>query len=499
MTGDYEDAKADWQLLDDRVTFEVIPREEGDLRVRFTDADNEVLWSAVYDRGFWESRTSRGEIGNKLAEHTSYAKTEVKDELEEVWTELTEHSEEYERELVSPSVQELIANTEAVEVHGGEATEFHVYVRARPYGEYVDQAETDGGASVRKLVFADDEWAKSDGDTQMPPVVQKYTNVFYEVLDISWEEWRDDIRPAWQRMQEIVSDDRLSTADRIAMSVVRSLRHQLDVHNEADMILNDTWNGWYQESSRHGEVVWVPGDTLDEALDTHDRGTDYRSALSRSLQNEGYTVGSRKQTTINGDPVELYPFMPETLGVDKLDIIGLDDEDDPGEGAPASDSGDGPDDGGTTGEDDGADGPATTDDPATSDADSSTSTSTPADASDERAADGGSAEGTDAQADTDGDGEVAAVVDVVRDLAPTGASVNRKKVVAEAAESRGLGPPDQVEDLLERAVLEDDLASPSDDTVALPSDGTDPPGDRSTGEVGDDGVIDTDEDGVPEP
>jgi hypothetical protein len=442
-SNEIEDAGVSWNILDSRVSMDVIPREDGDLRVRFRDDEDEVLWSSFFERGFWESRTKKGEIGNKLADNTSFAKSTVKEELEAVWTDLTENADEYESNLISPSVDQLIENTQAVEVHGGEETERHVYVKAQPFGEYVGPKQPDGGESVRKLVFNNEEWVKSDGDTQTPPIVAKYSNAFYETLEITWQEWREDIRPRWKEMQEIVSDDQMSTADRIAMSVVRSLRHRLDAHADRSKILNDAWNGWYEPESPHGEVVWVPGDTLDEALDKHDKGTEYRSALSRSLKAEGYTLGSRRQTTIQGDPVELYPFIPETVGIEDtdVDVIGFGDDDDDGDGDGDEAAGDAED---QTGED-------------------------------------------------DGDDLLDRVVQTVDNLDPNGDGVPETEVIAKASTERDLGPPEDIADAIERGVLSGVLYRPGDeeeDLVAVRPGGGETPGE---------GDIDPDEDGVPEP
>lgn len=441
-----QDAGVNWDILNDRVTMEVVPREEGDLRVRFRDSDDEVLWSSFFERGFWSSRTKKGEIGNKLASNTSFAKSTVKEELETVWTDLTENAEEYENNLVSPSVEDLIENTQAVEVHGGEETERHVYVKAQPFGEYVGPERSDGGASVRKLVFSNEDWVKADGDTQTPPVVAKYSNAFYETLGITWQEWREDIRPQWTEMQEIMSDDQMSTADRIGMSVVRSLRHRLDAHAERGKIINDVWNGWYEPDSPYGEVVWVPGDTLDEAMDKHDKGTEYRSALSRALKSQGYTLGSRRQTTIQGDPVELYPFMPQTVGVEdtEVDIIGLDDDSD---------------------DDDGKD----TEDEAKETEDKAEVT------------------------ESENKELLDEVVQVVSDLDPKREGVRETEVIAEAATKRDLAPPVDIEDAIERGVLTGLLYRPGtdeEDLVAVRPGGGEEPGG---------GDIDPDEDGVPEP
>lgn len=437
-----QDAGVSWTLLEDRVTMDLIPREEGELRVRFRDADENVLWSSFYERGFWESRTKKGEIGNKVAENTSFAKNTVKEELETVWTDLSEQSDEYEKDLVSPSVEQLVDNTQSVEVYGGSEdveTEIHVYVEAMPNGTYADGIQSDGGTSIRRLVFKNAEWVKSNGDTQQPPVVEKYSNSFYKVLNISWSEWRDDIRPVWEDQMEVMSDTETSTANRIAMSVVRSLRHRLDVHAEGSKVLNDSWNGLYEADSPHGEVVWVPGDTLDEAMDKHDRGTEYRSALSRALKTEGYTLGSRKQTTIEGDPVELYPFLPETVGIEDIDVdvIGLGgDDDDDGE--------------------------------------------------EEQSDDDAAGEGGD-------DDLLDDVVDVVDDLDPKGEGVPETEVIAEASTKRDLGPPDDIADAIERGVLSGVLYRPENEEKELVAVR---PGGRETPGEGD---INPDEDGVPEP
>lgn len=434
---DPDEQGVSWTILDDHVTMDVVPQDRGDVRVRFRDADDEVLWSSTYENGFWRSRTKKGEIGNHLANNTTFSKAKVKEELEDVWTDLTENERDYRTRLLSPSVEDLITNTESVEVHGGEETEYHVYVKAIPLGDSEAAEIADGGAEVRRLTFSNPEWVKADGETQTPPVVEKYANEFFQTLDITWSEWREEIRPSWQEQQTIVTDERMSTADRIAMSVVRSLRHRLDVHADRSKMINDAWNGWYDPEAPDGEaVVWVDGTTLDEALDQHDKGTDYRSALSRALQKEAYTVGNRRQTTIEGDPVELYPFLPETLGIEEIDVIGLDDDGDDDDAAASDDDGDDGDDG----------------------------------------------EQPDELVDD--------VVGVVDDLDPAGEGVEETAVVAEASATRDLGPPGEVEDAIERAVLDGLLYRPDDELVAVRPGGGEAPGEDE---------IDTDEDGVPEP
>jgi len=46
-------------------------REGGDLRIRFEDSDGETIWTRLYQRGFWDLRTQKGEIragGNAAGE-----------------------------------------------------------------------------------------------------------------------------------------------------------------------------------------------------------------------------------------------------------------------------------------------------------------------------------------------------------------------------------------------------------------------------------------------
>src|SRR5699024_5165611 len=140
--------------------------------------------------------TTKGEISNNLAEQLPHTDAEVKAALQQVWAELSENSAEYEQALLNPSVEELIDQTERVEVHGGAETEIHVFVTAKPHGSEPD---------TRKLTFTNAEWMRADGDRKTPPVAIKYNNVFYRPLDINWQQWRDDIRPAWVEMQEVIT------------------------------------------------------------------------------------------------------------------------------------------------------------------------------------------------------------------------------------------------------------------------------------------------------
>lgn len=114
-------------------------------------------------------------------------------------------------------------------------------------------------------------------------------------------------------MAQQASDEVLTTDKRIAESVVQQFSERLEITDDQHEVLEDGWLGWYDPSTEHGEVVWVPGATIDEALAQHDRGTDYRAQVSRALRSEGYTANERKQTTIDGARVELYPFIPEVL------------------------------------------------------------------------------------------------------------------------------------------------------------------------------------------
>lgn len=473
MADEVADAGVSWTLIGGSVTMEILPREQRDLRVRFVDKSDDVLWSAIYDRGFWESRTKKGEIKNKLADNTPYADDEIKKSLEKVWTDLTENAEDYQEDLVSPSVEQLIENTERVETFDGDEREIHVWVKGQPYGTPADGAEADGGTEVRKLIFSNSEWIRKDGDTQVPPVVEKYSNAFFEVLDISWQEWRDDIRARWQEMQRFHSGEQMTTPERIALLVTRALRNRVDAHADETKVINDTWNGWFTEDTQHGEVLWVPGDTLDEAMDKFDKGIDYRPQLSRALKNQGFTVATRKQTTINGERVELYPFLPKEVGIEEpsVDVIGYEDDDDDDDGEASGDIGDG----------DGGDGGDSGGDSAT-DSESDDAPPTPPEPTADESDDG-----------VDPGGEILGeVAEVIRSKVGAGASLNEATLAAEAATDRDIAPPEEVREAIERGVIEGVLYRPDDEEgiVAL----------RPGGVKADspDGVVDPTEEGVPE-
>ena len=477
-----DDVDVSWDLDGVNVSMDLIPRDEGDLRVRFRDENDDVIWSSIYERGFWTSRTEKGEIGNKLAANTDYADKTIKDALEDVWTDLTENTEEYEESLLSPSVDQLIENTVRVENFGGEEREIHVYVKGQPKGKLTNGREADGGAEVRKLVFQNSEWVRSSGDTQSPPVVEKYSNAFFEVLDITWSEWTDDIRAVWEDMQERVDDTQTTTAERIAMSVARSLKHRIDAYVDESKVLNDTWNGWYEEDSEHGEVVWVLGDTLDEAMDKHDKGIDYRPQLSRALRSKGYTVDTRKQSTINGEEVSLYPFVPEVLGINEpaVDVVGYDDDDDDGEAGIDDDGGD-----------DGGDSP---DAPDTEDSSPTTGEDGPESQSETAAPEPPTPPepDPDSPSPAEATGTLEEVVSIINEQAPAGEGVQEANVVATAASERNIAPPDEIRDEIEEGVLDGVLYRPGGNAskvAVAPESNDDPPS----------STVDPAEEGVPEP
>lgn len=423
-----------WELLNESVTLTLVPRDDGKLLVRFTDEDGGRIWTEPFERRFWDSRTTKGEIGNNLAQEVPHTKNEVKTALKEVWTELAERTDEYEQELLNPSVEQLIENTERVEVHGGTETEIDVFVTAQPFGKHREPTQADSGPDTRKLTFTSAEWVRSDGDTQSPPIVKKYKNMFYRTLDINWAQWREDIRPAWEEMQEIITDDHQTTAERIAMSCVRALRGRLDVHAKKSRIVNDTWNGWWDDTGDEA-TIWVPGDTLIEVLDGHNKDGDYLGALSRAAQQEGFTSDGRWKTSIDGNPINLYPFPAEVLGIQEIDIIGLESDDDSdGEGE-------------TSGSDDhdGGNGP---DNPETPNITESGM----------------------------GDAAVDAVIEATSEMDSDGTGVEEEALIAEVSEEQEI-PPDEAASVIEDGVVNGELYRPKGrDAIALRPGGGDLPG-----------------------
>lgn len=489
MTSDeVEDAGASWTLEDVGVEMEAIPREAGDLRVRFRDDDETVL-ALIYERGFWQSRTKKGEIGNKLAKATEYSDSKIKDELEDVWTDLTENSEDYQASLVAPSVDELIRNTERVENYAGEEREIHVHIKGTPKGKLEDGREADGGAETRKLVFQNSEWVRDSGDTTVPPVVEKYSNVFFEVLDITWQEWSEDIRDAWQDMQVRVDDGMDTAADRIAVAVGSMLTQKLTPHTDPDKVLNGDWNGWYEEDDEHGAIVWVPGTTLDKAMDSNNKDIEYRSKLSTALQEQGFTVGGSWNTTISGERTYVYPFLPESLGIEPIDVVGYDDDEDDDEPAESgADGGDGDDgdDGDDAGADEGQDEPESregAEEPAAESTPTPPPDPDPSPASDPAQADGAAAAL---------DGPLGEVVSLIKSRASVGDGVSEPTIVAEAASGQGIGPPADVKECIKTGVSEGVLFRPENEenTIAVR------PGAEAPAPTG---GLDTSEEGVPEP
>jgi hypothetical protein len=427
-----------WDILDESATLSLTPQEDGGLFLEVDDEDGDRIWAEQRERNFWDSRTTKGEIANNLAEQLPQTKAEVKAELQQVWVDLSENSSEYEQALLNPSVEQLIQQTERVEVHGGTETEIDVYVTAKPHG---------GEPDTRKLTFSNSEWMRADGDRKTPPVAIKYNNVFYRPLDINWEQWREDIRPAWVEMQEVITDDHQTVAERIAMSAVRKLKSRLDVHADQSPIVNDTWNGHWDDSGDE-TTIWVPGDTMLEILDENGRDQDYLGAVSRAAQQQGFTSDGRKQTSIDGNPINLYPFPAEVLGIQEIDVIGLESDDDDGDGE------------GETGGDDGGGGDGGGDTP-----------DSPGAASDvERPESAGPA-----SAGSGRTGEI--VAETVKAMDNNGAGVDEDVLVAEVSERRDM-PSDDAASAVERGVVDGKLYRPTDSegTIALRPGGGEPAG-----------------------
>lgn len=453
---------ATWELFDGEYELSLSPNDDGSLEVEVREAggDEDLVWADTKPRRFWTSGTHKGQVKNDLAPQLDdYSKADVKAELTSVWTDLQAHDKEYEENLLAPAVEEVISSTQDVVVYrSGDKTQVHVYVTGQQHGTPRNGTASDGGATQEKFVFDSSEWTKDSGDTTKPPVVQKYHEKFFRTLDISWEQWANDIRPRWEDAQEFVNADPQTAEEQLAHMAVRDLARLCDWYADAEQAITDTMQGLYREDWKgYEEAIWIPKETMLEVLQDYDKGGDDLSTLSPTLMEQDLTLGKVEQTSINSETVYLYPFDLETLNVDKLDIHGLDldeDDDDDGDEGEAGDESDDGGDGGGAGES------ATTDD--TDEADS-----------------GGEAPSAQARDDLSETAE--SVVDHLERETGGGRALPEPEIVATLASRDGLDP-ESLGDAIDEGVSTGWLVR-DDDGVRLPSnfdsgdDGPPAPGD----------------------
>lgn len=311
------------------VEFHMEATDDADLRVQAYDTvdGRRAIYSAKHARDWFTKRQTRGTITNSIVENVPEGvdSDEVRNALEDLFTNLDAKSDEVKKKLQPPDVAHVLNNTEAVKVYGGEDAQFLVDLD-------VDGRET-------TLEFSAGEWSNDSPG----PLKTQFANAYYTVLELDADQWRE-IRQSWQEQLKEVGREEQTTEDMVAAQVLEKLRKRRVPVDEKPMMSNDTnaalWDAPADERAEDDDrgrqiqtggvpndetVLWVRSQAVVAVLDDIGRGEEYTARLSRTLQEQSDIYASSSQHRIDGDRMYLYPFDPEALNVAFLDVHESDD------------------------------------------------------------------------------------------------------------------------------------------------------------------------------
>lgn len=289
--------------------------------------DGDVLVRGEYDDPFAANkrgRDQRGEFLNNLEEAVAdiegIPKAETRAEFRQWFDSMGDlEKEEEEKYLLPGLVKEIINGTHHVEIHGGETTTWNV--------------ELTFAGRTNELEFTAAEMTGKGGAAELE---EKIANQFYEIIEIEPEDW-DAIRGRWHEDAEVVSVIEETAEDAVADRVLSQLAHGIKPVGTREDMGNDVAAAWYDEENNaayadagaDASIVWVQDDFLVDQLEAAGQQLSYKSQLVKDLISRGELYGSRIRRNGEAWPwdtrTKLYPFTPESLGVDPDDVAGTGD------------------------------------------------------------------------------------------------------------------------------------------------------------------------------
>lgn len=291
------------------------PREQGlhvSVAETFDDSPRPV-YSASHKRDFYTSQQKRREIANEINDQVSdhIDGDAVAERFRAVCTQLDSKHDEIKQRLRPPAVQQILDETQSVEVFGGEPTTVRVTL--------------EHGGKEAPIEFTSGEWVAGDAGK----LNARYHQRFFERLDMESEDW-DELVEAWEEMQEIVHDERQTELDSVVEEVIDGLARRVKAHDTRDAIENDTYSAWMQtdydgmdnEIPQGEDVLWVRSTAVSEQLEEAGKSKAYISELSKGLKAESHTHRATKRKRDK----RVYPFDPDSLGIDPEWDVHSDDD-----------------------------------------------------------------------------------------------------------------------------------------------------------------------------
>lgn len=230
-------------------------------------------------------------------------------------------------DLRSPIVNQLLRETESVEMHAADDSAPITVRLGRP------------GTDL-SIDFNEVEWTSSDcGDK----IRQQYYVAHRELIDVTGDEW-ETLRDIWNDQIERVVRDEGRETDDTTYSLIRRLRNRIKVTEEYDELRNDPKVALYDRNNEdrgdadiaetHGnvDVLWVQTAAISDVLDDMpgtSADSDTKATLARRLLDDDTLLRGRK--TFGRDRLPVWAFDPERFGGRSLIGDGDEDEGDDGD------------------------------------------------------------------------------------------------------------------------------------------------------------------------
>lgn len=298
--------------LNDATTLVLAPQEGDDrIKVRVEQTINdteETAYSALHAKDFYDVPQKRKTIANEIAEKAAYAPEDTKAAFLG-WCEefgATDEGEDRKRAMRSPVVNQLLDETEAVKVYGGEETLIEV--------------ELSHGGHSGAIEFTPSEWTGRAAGK----LTSAYYNEFFEKVQVTGEDF-EELTDEWDEQKEIVSRESITGWETVASRVLSGLQTQVrrTVHEKKQTIKNDEYGAWF-DASESEPIVWVRSTGVVNELEDAGRGAGEVSQLSAEFKKRSITARSTKK--VCGQ--RCYPIYADVLEITEADVHTNDEDDD---------------------------------------------------------------------------------------------------------------------------------------------------------------------------
>lgn len=295
--------------LNSSATLSLEVQEDGvRLTIREDTPEGErVAYSAVHSRDFYDSPQKRNTIANEIEDNTLMESAKAKSAFKQFCHRVSGNDLSKDRKELfrSDVVQQILDETEAVEVYASENTTIEVSLKKN--------------GSARIIEFAPGEWTSS-----VPgKLSERYFNTFLERIEVQSEDW-DELVEEWDDRKEVVSRETTTTWDAIVERVIAMLKKRHIPHESREAFKNDEKTTWYQKENDEA-TLWVRSSFVADLLEDAGKTPEELSELSKQLSKRDLTKGSTKKRS----GLRSYPFAPDELGISENEVHTNDDDDGP--------------------------------------------------------------------------------------------------------------------------------------------------------------------------